>query len=83
MRDIQGLIIAAIGIFQFAIVARILLSWVEPYPRNPIHVFLHRLTEPYLEVFRNFIPRMGMIDISPIIALLALGFVQGAIQRGF
>jgi len=83
MQEIQALFVTVIGIFQIAILARILLSWVEPYPRNPIHIFLHRLTEPYLAVFRNFIPRMGMIDISPIIALLALGFVQEMIQKGF
>ena len=70
------LLINVVRIYKFAIIARILMSWVSPHPRSSMAVFLHRVTEPVLRVFRSFIPRMGMIDISPLIAFFALDFLQ-------
>jgi len=62
--------------FYLAIMARIILSWFRIDPYHPVSVFLFRVTEPILAPFRNIIPPMGMIDISPIVALIVLGIAQ-------
>ena len=76
----QTILIQALdAIFTFlylAIMARIILSWFRIDPYHPVSVLLFRLTEPILSPFRNIIPPMGMIDLSPIVALVVLGIVQ-------
>jgi YggT family protein len=62
--------------FYLAIMARIILSWFRIDPYHPVSVLLFRVTEPILAPFRNIIPPIGMIDISPIVALIVLGIVQ-------
>jgi YggT family protein len=82
---IAGNFISAIAtilnyIFEIAswlIIIRALISWVNPDPFNPVVQFLYKTTEPMLEPFRRIILsyRMG-IDISPILALLAIWFLK-------
>jgi len=48
------------------------MSWVPHDPRNPIFDTLAQITDPYLNIFRRFIPPLGMMDFSPIIAMLVL-----------
>jgi len=59
-----------------AIMARIILSWFRFDPYHPVSVFLYRVTEPLLGFFRSIIPPVGMIDFSPIVAIVVLGIVQ-------
>ncbi|HEM61677.1 MAG TPA: YggT family protein [Chloroflexi bacterium] len=59
-----------------AIMARIILSWFRFDPYHPVSVFLYRMTEPILGFFRGIIPPVGMIDFSPIVAIVVLGIVQ-------
>jgi YggT family protein len=68
----------ALWAYMWIIIARALISWVNPDPWNPIVQFLHRATEPVLAPIRRVLPtwRMG-IDFSPIVAILAIYFVQG------
>jgi YggT family protein len=61
------------------VIARILLSWFPNSGANQIKSFLRDVTEPYLAFFRNLIPRVGMLDISPIIALFALDLIKGVL----
>jgi len=64
-------------IFYWLILIRALLSWVNPDPLNPIVQFLYKSTEPILEPIRRKLPSWNMnIDISPLIAFLAIIFVQ-------
>ncbi len=58
-------------ISYWLILARALISWVNPDPFNPIVQFLERSTEPVLEPIRRLLPPMG-IDFSPIIAFLGI-----------
>ncbi len=60
----------------FAIVARALLSWFSLGPSNPLVRVLYDVTEPILAPLRRVIPTIGMIDITPIAAILLLEFVQ-------
>jgi YggT family protein len=66
-------------VLVIAIVARALLSWFSMRPDNPLVRILFDVTEPILAPLRNIIPRIGMIDISPIVAILLLQFLEQAL----
>jgi YggT family protein len=63
-------------IYMYIIIARALISWVNPDPYNPIVSFLYRVTEPLLFRIRRMLPAMGGLDLSPLIVLLAIFFLQ-------
>ena len=68
-------------LYMWIIIARALISWVNPDPWNPIVQFLDRVTEPVLAPIRRWMGwRMG-IDLSPIIAILILTFLQFAVVQ--
>ena len=64
-------------LFMWLVIARAVLSWVNPDPFNPIVRFIHNVTEPALYRVRTFIPvSFGGIDFSPIIVLLGVIFLR-------
>ena len=70
-------------ILYWLILIRALISWVNPDPHNPIVQFLYKTTDPILYPIRRFLPlvfRFG-IDISPIIAFLAIMFLKSFLVR--
>jgi len=67
----------ALSIFMWIIIARAVLSWVNPDPYNNIVRFINNITDPVLNQIRKKLPvNFGGLDISPIIAMLAIIFVQ-------
>lgn len=56
----------------FIIFLRALISWFNLPPNNPIVVFLNSVTEPILAPLRRVIPRIGMVDITPLVAIVLL-----------
>lgn len=58
--------------YFFAILVRVLISWVSPDPHNPLVALLVRLTEPLLGPARRRIPALGGFDLSPILVLILL-----------
>jgi YggT family protein len=63
-------------ILAFAIFARALMSWIPNLrPDHPIVRFLNDITEPILAPLRRVIPSIGMMDISPLIAMILLSQV--------
>ncbi len=68
----------AFTIYIFIVIARALISWVNPDPYNPIVRFLHNMTDPALYRIRRVLPflQMGGLDLSPIALLLLLSVVQ-------
>ena len=67
----------ALTLYMWIIIFRAVISWVNPDPYNPIVRFLYRATEPVLEPIRRWMPLGGMgIDISPIVVILAIIFLQ-------
>jgi YggT family protein len=74
------LIILSLNIFFFAIIIRIILSWVAPHTYNPVSAIVIILAEPVLAPFRRVIPPIGGIDISPIFALILLQAAQIFLQ---
>ena len=70
------------SILYWLILIRALLSWVNPDPFNPIVQFLQRATEPVLAPIRRaFRMQFWAVDISPIIAIFALIFLQSFLVR--
>ena len=66
-----------LNIYMWLIIIRAVASWFSPDPYNPIYQFLIRVTEPVLGYIRRILPlRTGMMDLSPIVALLAIIFLQ-------
>jgi YggT family protein len=66
-----------LGTYKWIVIISALLSWVNPDPYNPIVRFLYSVTEPVLRPIRRMIGhRLGPIDISPIIVILAIIFLQ-------
>ncbi len=68
--------------YSLLIFIRILLTWIPniDWNQQPIKA-IREVSDVYLNIFRNVIPPLGMIDISPMIALIVLWLIQGAVVR--
>ena len=66
-------------IYMIIVIATAIVSWVNPDPLNPIVRFLHRATDPALDKIRPYIPDFGGLDLSPIILILLISFIQRGI----
>lgn len=66
---------------EFCIFIAVILSWFPNAQRHPVALFFRRIAEPVLALARMITPRMGMIDLSPIVALLGIMILQ-ALLRG-
>jgi len=74
---LAGVLNLALRIYFWIVIARALLSWVNPDPYNPIVRFLHRATEPLLNWIRRRVPvTFGGIDFAPMLAILGIIFLQ-------
>jgi YggT family protein len=74
---IFALLALFLQIYTFVLLIRILITWIPNLdPHNPLVQILFRVTDPVLEPARKIIPPIGMIDISPIVVFIVLGFVQ-------
>jgi len=66
-----------LDIYFWIIIIAALISWVNPDPYNPVVRFLYRATEPALNPIRRIIGnRLGPIDISPLVVILIITFIQ-------
>jgi uncharacterized protein YggT (Ycf19 family) len=70
---IQQFVAIFIWIYMILVFAYVLTSWIRlPYSLNWLQRFLHDVVEPYLRIFRRFVPPLGPLDISPLAALAVL-----------
>ena len=76
------LITALIQIFTLLILARVLLSWVQVDPYNPIVQFIYQITEPFLKPVREVLPPAAGLDFSPIVLLILVQVVGQIIIEG-
>lgn len=67
-------------IYYYMLFAYILMSWLPQLRESKIGEILGKFVEPYLSIFRRFIPPLGMIDLSPIVGIIALRFIQGGLK---
>lgn len=84
MLAIANLISTVIGLYMWAVIISIVLTWLVQF--NVINTsnrlvyqigdFLYRITEPVLRPVRQVVPSIGGIDLSPLIVILILGFLQ-------
>ena len=69
-------------IFEFILLARVLLSYFPNFDRNnPIVRLIYEVTEPVLKPIRSLLPQTGMIDFSPLIVFLILTVLMQVLFR--
>ncbi len=77
--SLQRFVDVFVGVYILLVFAFILLSWIKT-PYSPfverVRRFLYDICDPYLRLFRRFVPALGPLDLSPIVAIFALIFVQ-------
>lgn len=80
--EILGIVIFyGFRIYYFMIIGYILMSWIPSARESSIGHMLEKFCEPYLGFFRKFIPPIGMIDISPIVGLFVLNFIELGVRK--
>jgi uncharacterized protein YggT (Ycf19 family) len=82
--DVATYFEALLFVYTILIIANVVLSWVQQFRPIPYNLalravigFIEESTNPYLNVCRSFIPRLGPIDISPIVAILTISILGG------
>ncbi len=81
MSFVFSIIGALINIYFYVIIIYIFMSWIPGARESQFGYILGSICEPYLEKFRRFIPPVGMIDFSPIVALIVLRFALVGVQQ--
>ena len=87
MRALLDVVMLVLNIYTWLLIASAVLSWLVAFnvvnTRNDVvrtvWDFLYRVTEPVLRPIRNMLPNLGGIDVSPIIVLLLIFFIQRVI----
>ena len=75
---VKSLIISLIGLYKWVVVIRVLISWINPDPYNPIVQFLRGVTDPAIEMVRRIMPSFLWstgLDFTPLILILLLRVV--------
>jgi YggT family protein len=87
MRAVLDIVLMVLDLYVWLLIASAILSWLIAFnvvnTRNQfvaaVSEFLYRITEPLLSPIRSFMPNLGGIDISPIILILIIMFLQRVI----
>lgn len=79
MGQLLGIILTAVNIYSYLLIASILMSWLPNAKESSLGQMLSRVTDPYLDIFRKIIPPIGMIDFSPIVAIFALNLASNGL----
>jgi YggT family protein len=87
MLELLSFISYVLTLYVYVLIAAAVLSWLVAFnvvnPRNPfvmsVGEFLYRITEPVLRPIRNMMPNLGGIDISPVVLILIIFFIQSVI----
>ena len=84
--DVANYAAALFFVYTILILASVLLSWVQQFRPIPYNLtlravigFIEETTQPFLNLFRSFIPRIGPLDISPMVAILVLWIGGGVV----
>ena len=62
-------------VLTLVILARVIVSWFSPSPTNRLAIILYQVTEPFLAPLRRIIPRFGMFDFTPLVAVIILQLI--------
>ena len=80
---VRNLIIQGLGLYRIALVVYFLLSWMPGGYQSRLGQFLIRICEPYVGIFRQFVPPIGMVSLAGIVAFFALTFIEYGIDAVF
>lgn len=69
---VVDLVLLMLRLFVFAIIIRVILSWISPGGYNPALAIIHALTDRVLLPFRRIIPPLGGLDLSPLVAIILI-----------
>jgi YggT family protein len=73
---------AILSIYFWIVIARALISWVNPDPYNPIVRFLHNATDPVFDRMKKILPlQFGAMDFTPIALLIIIGVLQNVLAQ--
>lgn len=78
--DLARLALAVLRVYSWVITARVILSWVNPNPRNELLLWVIRLTEPVMAPLRKLLPIPGL-DLSPLLAWLLIQLLMRWIMQ--
>jgi YggT family protein len=80
LRSIAGVLNIVLSAYMWVIIGRVIISWVNADPYNPIVRFIYDITEPLLSRIRRVVPILGgSLDFSPMILILIIYFLQSFI----
>ena len=82
--DIKGLITGLIETYMYVVLIRVVISWINPDPHNPIVQFLRGVTDPAIEAVRRIVPSFLWstgLDFTPLILILFLQAVITLLNR--
>lgn len=82
MAVIANFVNIIITVLTYAIIIRALITWFPISPGNPLIRLLDDITEPVLAPLRRVVPRLGMLDITPIVAILLLQVLGSILVMG-
>ncbi|MBP6243267.1 MAG: YggT family protein [Chromatiaceae bacterium] len=74
--SIPALVELTIDVFIYAVIVRVVLSWVNPNPSNPMVRLIEKLTDPVMEPVQRRLPAIGGLDLSPIAVTIGLVLLQ-------
>ena len=79
---VKNFLYVFVSVYTLLIIAYVLTSWIRlPYSLSPVQRFLYDVCEPYLRLFRRFLPPLGAIDLSPIVGVMVLWLVERLIVQ--
>lgn len=81
MSDLLGIVGTAFQLMAYAIIARSLTTWFPSARKNPLIVILYQITDPILIPLSRVIPRLGMFDFSPMVAVIGLIFLSSLLSN--
>jgi len=76
LQAVAGLLHMVLMLAIIVVIARAVLSWVSPDPYNPVVRIITQLSEPMLYPVRRRVPYMGGVDLSPMLVILVLVFLD-------
>jgi YggT family protein len=74
--SIPALAALVLNIYLFAILIKVILSWVNPDPYNPALSLIDKLTRPVLDPAQRLVPHVGGLDLAPMVAMIALVLIE-------
>ena len=81
METVKYFVNILVWVLIIAIFARVILSWLPiGGSNNPLVAIVYQITEPILAPLRRVIPRVGIFDLTPMIAIIILGLIHRAVS---